>query len=70
MLCGAARCSRGICFGSNSGCLEEPNNLRYEDSDVLFVCPPCHQDSDRRAKTYTPYYVRPMPSHIPTSFDF
>jgi hypothetical protein len=69
-------CSRSICIGSNTQCLGLPktqeSTLHYKDPAVLFVCPPCHQDGDRKAKEPSPYYVRPTPTcdHNPRTHSF
>lgn len=63
MLCGVAGCSRAMCIGpSNGDCLGLPEEESFEREDVLFMCPPCHQESDRMAKKPSPYYVRLIPS--------
>ena len=57
LMCDGAKCSRAICIGPNAQCLGLPVDLRFEDPDVLFFCPPCHQDNNRKKNTPTPYYV-------------
>lgn len=59
MMCN--NCSRSICIGRNTECLGLPETSRYEDDDVFFICPPCHQDVDRKANKPSPYYVRSTP---------
>jgi hypothetical protein len=54
-----------MCTGSDAQCLGLPVDSRFEESDVLFICPPCHQVSDRKAGRPSPYYVRPMPRTRP-----
>jgi hypothetical protein len=61
MMCGTAGCSRAICIGPDSQCLALPVEPGFEDEDVWFICPACHQDIDRDAKKPSPYYVRPVP---------
>ena len=56
--CNGADCSRVICAGPDSQCLCDPEDRRFEDDDVLFICPPCHQGNDRKAHKLRPYYVR------------
>lgn len=58
LMCGGVNCSRMICYGPDAQCLVTPINTRFEDPDVLFICPPCHQDNDRKAERPSPYYVR------------
>jgi hypothetical protein len=63
--CEAAGCSRSMCIGTDGQCLVCGND-DYVDDKVKFICPPCHQDIDRKgSKEHRPYYVRMMPSHIP-----
>jgi hypothetical protein len=57
LLCGGAKCSCAICYGTNTQCLTLPVDLHFEDPDVLFICPPCHQDSNCKANKPSPYYV-------------
>lgn len=52
------RCLRAICVGPDAECLGLPVTSRYQDSDVLYLCPPCHQEGDRKARQPRPYYVR------------
>ncbi|KAF8264024.1 hypothetical protein EI94DRAFT_1739344 [Lactarius quietus] len=56
VMCDNARCSRAICIGPEAQCLALPINSRFEDPDVVFICPPCHQDKDRRERKPSPYY--------------
>ncbi|KAF8274700.1 hypothetical protein EI94DRAFT_1695829 [Lactarius quietus] len=57
------KCSRTICIGSDTQCLGLPetqeSTLHYKDQAVSFICPPCHQDGDWKAKAHSPYYVHP-----------
>jgi len=57
LLCGSANCSCAICIGHGTECLGLPADSRYEEDEVLFICPPCHQDNDRKAKKPSPYFV-------------
>ncbi len=50
------KCSRAICVGPDAQCLR-PVNLEYKNVNVSFMCPPCHQDGDRKTKNPSPYYV-------------
>ena len=69
MLCDGANCSRAICYGPDAQCLDLPVDSRVEDSDVLFICPACHQGSDRKAGKPSPYYVRSIPRLISPLFE-
>ena len=61
LMCDGANCSRAICIGPDAQCLGLPVNERFTKPDVLFICPPCHQDNDRKEKKPTPYYVHSTP---------
>ncbi|KAH9016703.1 hypothetical protein EDB85DRAFT_1898010 [Lactarius pseudohatsudake] len=66
------KCSRAICIGSGSQCLGLPVTSRYKDRDILFICPPCHQDGDRKEREPRPYYgfyVFPGPGAPPVAID-
>ncbi|KAH9017859.1 hypothetical protein EDB85DRAFT_2201432 [Lactarius pseudohatsudake] len=54
MMCNT--CSRSICIGSDTQCLDLPATSRYQDEDVSFICPACHQDMDRKINKPTPYF--------------
>jgi hypothetical protein len=64
LMCDVAKCSRSICIGPDAECLDLPVNLRFEDPDVLFICPPCHQDNDRKARKPSPYFVSSTPPPV------
>ena len=68
IFCGGAECSRAICYGPDAQCLVSPVDSRFTDPDVLFICPPCHQDNDRDAKKLSPYYVRSTPQSTSPQF--
>ena len=51
---------------SDGECLGLPVKPGFDRDDVLFMCPPCHQEGDHIAKRPSPYYVRPMPLRTPT----
>ncbi|KAH8976386.1 hypothetical protein EDB86DRAFT_2841066 [Lactarius hatsudake] len=63
-------CSRAICIGSGSQCLGLPVTSRYKDRDILFICPPCHQDGDRKERKPRPYYALVPPQLRLTLFIF
>ncbi|KAH8976756.1 hypothetical protein EDB86DRAFT_2839264 [Lactarius hatsudake] len=54
MMCNS--CSRSICIGSDTQCLDLPATSRYQDEEVSFICPACHQDRDRKINKPTPYF--------------
>jgi hypothetical protein len=54
MIC-CEKCSRAICLGP---CLEPPPDPRYGEADVVFMCPVCHQQEDRKKRRVSPYFVR------------
>ncbi|KAH9048596.1 hypothetical protein EDB83DRAFT_2522864 [Lactarius deliciosus] len=54
MMCNS--CSRSICIGSDTQCLDRPATSRYQDEDVSFICTACHQDRDRKIGKPTPYF--------------
>lgn len=70
IMCDGPKCSREICIGPNAQCLGLPVNLCFEEPEVLFFCPPCHQYNDHGKDEPTPYYVRSMPWHIPSLFTY
>ena len=60
ILCSSAKCSRAICIGPGTECLAPPVDSHFIGPDILFICPPCHQDKDRKAKQPSPYFVSPI----------
>src|SRR6201996_2673773 len=64
ILCSSAKCSCTICIGPGTECLAPPVDSHFIGPDILFICLPCHQDKDHKAKQPSPYFVSSISQHV------